>query len=377
MLPVAVKASPRLADSHLVDESRLRRLLETLSEEGRTDLHMKAGSVPKVRSKGVLEAVPDEDALTRAEVDEAAAEMVGGTTGVMLDGQLAVTYSVDGVGRFRVGAFRQRGSIAVVVRRTPDRVPKLDELGLPPQARQLAEARRGLVLVAGRRYSGRRRTLASMLDHVNHVRAAHIVAVEQPVELLHPDAMASVSQLEVGSDVASFRDGVRAGRLADADVLVVSDVNDDETATEMIRAAEDGLLVLAGMEAEDGIDAIGRFVDVFPPDQRDARRLSLAGVLVATLAQRLAPRANGEGRVPVVEVILSSPEIVVCLFDQDTLADIEQIVQRSTDAGMQSFATAAAALMMQGVIDLRGVLSVIDDWQRAHQALTETGALEI
>jgi twitching motility protein PilT len=329
-----------------------------------------------VRSKGVLEAVPDEDALTRAEVDEAAAEMLGGTTGVMLDGQLAVTYSVDGVGRFRVGAFRQRGSIAVVVRRTPDRVPKLDELGLPPQARQLAEARRGLVLVAGRRYSGRRRTLASMLDHVNHVRAAHIVAVEQPVELLHPDAMASVSQLEVGSDVASFRDGVRAGRLADADVLVVSDVDDDETATEMIRAAEDGLLVLAGIEAEDGIDAISRFVDLFPPEQRDARRLSLAGVLVATLAQRLAPRATGEGRVPVVEVILSSPEIVACLFDQDTLADIEPIVQRSTNAGMQSFATAAAALMMQGVIDLRGVLSVIDDWQRAHQALTETGALE-
>lgn len=360
-----------------MDEPRLRRLLAALSEEGATDLHLKVGSVPRVRRKGVLDPVADEEPLTRAEVDDAALRMLGTSAAVVLDGRLAVTYTVDGIGRFRVGAYRQRGSMAVVVRRTPDRVAGLDALGLPGQARHLAEAARGLVLVAGPRHSGRRRTLASMLDHANRVRAAHIVAVEQPVELLHPDAMASVSQLEVGGDVGSFVEGVRAARVADADVLVVSDVLDHETATELLRAAEDGLLVLAGMEADSGVDAVDHFVGLFPVERHDAIRLSLAGALIGTMAQRLAARAAGDGRVPVVEVVLNTSEVAACLFDASTMSGIDDVVERSGDDGMQSFAAAAADLMQRHLIDLRGVLSVVDDWQRAHRALVERGVLKI
>jgi twitching motility protein PilT len=358
-----------------VDESRLWRLLAALSEEGATDLHLKAGSPPKVRIKGVLEPVSGENRLTRPEVDDAALEMLGSAAAVVLDGQLAVTYAVDGVGRFRVSAYSQRGSTALIVRRTLDRVGTLDELGLPTQTRQLAEARHGLVIVAGQPHSGRRRTLASLLDHVNRVRAAHIVAIEQPLELLHRDVMASVSQLEVGGDVASFGDGVRAARLADADVVVVSDVTDEDVAAELVRAAEDGLLVLVGMKAAGGVDAVRRFVNLFKPEARDAVRLSLAGVLIGTVAQRLAPRARSEGRVPVVEIVMNSADVQACLFDAETLTVIEDIVERSAEQGMQSFATAAADLMAAGTVDLRGVLSVVDDWQRAHRALTERGVI--
>ena len=358
-----------------MDELRLRRLLAALSDEGATDLHLKAGSVPKVRCKGVLEAVPDETPLTRTEVDDAALQLFGTSPAVVLDGRLAATYTVDGLGRFRVCTYQQRGSTAVVVRRTPDRVPTMGALGLPRQAHEFAESRRGLVLVVGPRHSGRRRTLASMLDHINHVRAGHIVAVEQPVELLHPDAMASVSQLEVGSDVRSFADGIRAARLADADVLVVSDVDDGDAAAELVRAAEEGLLVLAGLESMTGVDAVSQLVALFPPDHQDAVRLSLAGVLVGSLAQRLAPRAVGYGRVPVVELIVTSPEVTSCLFDEQTLAGIEEIVERSGSLGMQSFATAAADLLVAGTIDLRGLLSVVDDWPHAHRVLVERGVL--
>jgi twitching motility protein PilT len=358
-----------------VDEPRLQRLLGSLCGHEATDLLLKAGSPPKVRCKGVLEAVPNESPLTRADVDDAALAMLGAAPAVVLDGQRAVTYTVDGLGRFRVGAFRQRGSTAIVVRRTPDRVATIDALGLPAQAREFAEVPQGLVLVVGRRHSGRRRTLASMLDHVNHVRAAHIVAVEQRVELLHPDAMASVSQLEVGNDVPSFGDGVRAARLADADVVVISDVVDDDTATELVRAAEDGAVVLAGMDAIAGVDALERLVGLFPANQHDRFRLSLSGVLVGTLAQRLASRAAGHGRVPVVEVILNSPEVTSCLFDEKTVSDIDEIVECSGHLGMQSFSNAAAELLMAGTIDLRGLLSVIDDWPRVHRVLVDTGVL--
>lgn len=359
-----------------VDESRLRRALGALAAEGATDLHLKAGSPPKVRRKGVLEPLPGEAPLTRAEVDDAALVLLGGAVAVVLDGRLAVSYTLDGVGRFRVSAYRQRGSVAVVVRRTPDRVGSLEELGLPAQVRDLAELPRGLVLVAGPRHSGRRRTLASMLDHVNRVRAAHVVAVEQPVELLHRDLLASVSQLEVGSDALSFADGIRAAVGADADVVVVSDVEDTDAAEEVLRAADDGLLVLAGIEAPSAVDAVRTFVSRFHAEDLDARLLAFAGVFRGAIAQRLAPRATGEGRVPVVEVVRKTDAVEQCLFDPSTFDAIDPLVDRGDGDGMQSFATAAADLMADGVIDLRGVLTVVDDWPRVHRVLSERNLLD-
>lgn len=359
-----------------MDTTRHRRLLEALSVPGATDLHVKPGSPPRVRRKGVLEAIPGEPIMARAEVEDLALVVLGACgPAALLDGGIAATHAVDGVGRFRVRAYRQRGSVAMIVRRIPDTIETLSALGLPDQVARLTEHEQGLVFVSGPPRSGRRRTLASMLDHVNRVRAAHIVAVEQPVELLHRDAMGSVSQLEVGTDVHSFGEGVNAALQADADVIVVSDVHDPDTAAAVLAGAEDGLLVLVGTEATSGVDALRRFIELFPFERRDAVRLSLAGLLRGTIAQRLAPRASGPGRVPVVEIIVATSAVCECLFDADTLGAIDGIVARSEDEGMQSFVAATTDLLTSRALDLRGALTVIDDWAALHESLEASGYL--
>lgn len=301
-----------------------------LDAEHATDLHLKPGSPPKVREKGELLVLPDEPALTKPEVDELAAEVL--TAGAVLDlqerGDGACTHAVDGLGRFRVRALRQRGSTALVVRRIPTHVESLEELGLPPVVAELAEVDRGLVLVVGPPRSGRRRTLASMLDHVNRTRAVHIVGIGRPVEILHRDVVASVSQLEVGDDTPSFADGVRAGLAADGDVIVVSDLEDDATVAAVREALDEGAVVLAGIDAVDGTEAVARLADT-----------ALERSLVATVAQRLAPRRGGNGKVAVVEVIVRG--------------DAER---------NRSFADSIAERFECGDVDLRGALEVADDW---------------
>ncbi len=359
-----------------MDQSGLRDLLLVLDEKGASDLHLKPGSPPKMRLKGSLEALVGEPSLTRGDVDKLVLELFGPLdTAFVVDNQAATTYVADGVGRFRVRAYRQRGSIAVVVRRIPDRVGSLAELGLPQQVATLAESARGLVLVAGSHHSGRRTTLASMLDHVNRTRAAHIVSIEQPLEILHRDAMGSVSQLEVGVDTPTFCAGINAAVAADGDVIIVSDLDDGTAASAALDAAEDGLLVLAGIRAPHGVEALRRFVDFFPHGHHDSVRLALAGVLVGVTAQRLAPKASGIGRVPAVEITLATPRVLECLLDPDTVGVIAQVAEDCHELGMQGFAAAIADLLEQGVIDLRGALTVADDWGQLHREMQTRGLL--
>jgi twitching motility protein PilT len=307
----------------------LRRWLASIDADRATDLHLKPGSPPKLREKGELLVLPDEPALTKPQVDELAAEVL--TRGAVADledrGDGACTHAVDGLGRFRVRALRQRGSTALVIRRIPTQVESLEELGLPPVVADLAGIDRGLVLVAGPPRSGRRRTLASMLDHVNRTKPVHVVGIGRPVEILHRDEVASVSQLEVGDDTPSFADGVRAGVAADGDVIVVSDLEDAATAAAILDALEDGAAVLAGVDAVDGAEAVARLGD--PALERH---------LVATVAQRLAPRRGG-GKVAVVEVTVTG----------DPSRD-------------RTFADSIAERFEAGEVDLRGALEVADDW---------------
>ena len=361
-----------------MDDSGFRELLLALSEKGATDLHLKPGSAPKIRRKGILEAVPGAPALTRAEVDATAADLFAvADTSELAEGSVTATHVVDGVGRFRVRAYHQRGSVAMVLRRIPDEIGTLSELGLPPQVATLAGSPHGLVLVAGPARSGRRRTLASMLDHANRTRAAHIVSVERPLELLHRDAMGSVSQLEVGVDVGTYWAGIESAMSADADVIVVSDLDDCNSATACLDAAEDGLLVMAGLDAHNGIEALRRFIDLFPYGRHDSVRLALAGALVGVTAQRLAPKASGVGRVPAVEITLASSRVLECLLDRDTVGAIASVVNDSHDAGMQSFSHAIADLLESGTINLRGALTVAEDWPELHDVMQRRGLLAL
>ena len=336
------------------DES-LRRWLGALDAEGVTDLHLKPGSPPKVRCKGALEPIPDEAALTRADVDAAVAV-------ALPNGDDARSLGMDGLGRFRVRAQRQRGSTVLVIRRIPDRVPSLAELHLPEAVATFTEPDRGLVLVGGPPRSGRRSTLASLLDHVNRTRAVHLVAVERPVEVLHRDVVASVSQIEVGVDSPSFADGVRAAIALDGDVVVVSDVDDAATVEAVLEAVEEGALVLAGMDGDGADDLLRRFVDLLPEERREPARIALAGCLVGTTSQRLAARAGDTGRVPVVEVVRATPRVREALLDADTVGAVPSLAEvRIVDA--------VADLYRRGVLDLRGAMAVTDDWSVLREVL--------
>jgi len=351
-------------------DDRLRLLLAALDGSAATDLHLKPGSPPKVRRHGSLDVVAGEPALGAGDVDELvrAALPDGALRALAANGETSATLSASGLGRFRVRAQRQRGSTLLLLRRIPDRVPSMVELGLPDAVTAMTEADRGIVLVGGPARSGRRTTLASMLDHVNRSRALHLVAVERPVEVLHRDVLASVSQLEVGFDTPTFAFGVRAAIAADGDVVFVSDVDDDGTVEAILEAVEDGALVLAGMDGDGAASLVDRFVDLLPPARRESARIALAGALVGTVSQRLAPRASGTGRVPVVEVVRATPRVREALLDGDTVGAVPGLAEIG-------FADAVAELFGRGVIDLRGALAVTDDWPALHEAMAARGLI--
>lgn len=354
----------------------LGRYLYSLGEEGATDLHLKPGSPPKLRCNGELAPLRSEATLLPAEVQEIVEHVLtdDARRSLAVSGEAWCTHAVSGIGRFRVRAFSQRGSIALVIRRIPDKVASIDELGVPQAVEELTAAPAGLVIVAGPPRSGRRTTLASMLDHLNRTRAVHVVAVERPVELLHRDVMSSVSQLEVGADTPSFAAGIHSAVASDGDVVVVSDIEDAETAEAALSAVEDGLLVLAGMDGASVVDVLGRFLGFFPAGRRDSVRLSLSAALLGTVCQRLAPTIGGAGRAPVVEVVPATTRVRELLLEADSLAAIAGLVSAGGD-GMQSFEAAIADLVEQGRIDLRGALAVTEDWDGLRQLLNERGLL--
>jgi twitching motility protein PilT len=366
-----------------VEVDRVEALLRLLvAREGGTDLHLKPGSPPRIRCKGVLEVVSDEGALDRAAVDAFVGQLLDGDGLRRLSAgeDVRCTHAVDGIGRFWVQAYRQRGSAALVIHRVRVSVASLDDLGLPASLRDLASGPRGLLLVSGLPRSGRTTTLAALVDHLNRTRAAHIVTVERPVASLHRDALASVSQLETGSDTATMATGARAARHADADILVLSDVDDAEAAAEALAAADDGLLVVAGMEAADAVDAVVRFVAWFPEAQRDEVLLTLAGVLVGATAQRLVPPANGVERIAAVEVLIASTRVRECLLerlpDDELAAGLRAVLDRGQPAGTESFEEVLADLLVAGRIDERGALAATREWPRLRAVLEQRGLIE-
>jgi twitching motility protein PilT len=234
--------------------SELDRCLRLLSErEGGTDLHLKVGSPPRVRVKGTLETLPDEPPLDKAAVDAMAAAVL--TTGAkdrfVAQREAECTYSVPGLGRFRVSAYLQRGSIALILRRVTTEARTLSSLGLPAAVGDLASAERGLVLVGGPAGAGVTTTLAALVDHVNRSRACHVVTVEDPVEVLHKDELAAVSQRQVGVDIVDIASGVASALRQDPDVVVVGRIDSAEVADAVLAACEAGCLVFAGVRGRD------------------------------------------------------------------------------------------------------------------------------
>jgi twitching motility protein PilT len=334
--------------SELLDEQ-----LRLLMRVGGSDLHVKAGVAPRVRVNGAL-IVPDGAPVLRPE-DTAAMAAAIMPAHVAEHFEIAhhadFAYVLDGRTRFRVNVYRQRHTVALVLRRVGTTLGTVAELLLPPIVEQLAEEPRGLVLVTGPTGSGKSTTLAAMIEHINATRAVNIITLEDPIEFLHDDRVASVSQREMGVDFADFTSGLRAALRQDPDVIFVGEMRDAETVDTALRAAATGHLVLSALHTESATETANRIVDFFPRHQAPQIRTVLAGALRGTVCQRLVLSADGERRVPVVETMVVNGRIQECIVDPAKTDRIAEILAEGDYYGMQTFDQDLTRLLAQGLID--------------------------
>jgi twitching motility protein PilT len=271
--------------------------------------------------------------------------------------ELDFSFALSGTGRFRVNTFRQRGSLAMVIRVIPNRIPDFKELNLPPVLSKLGEERRGLVLVTGTTGSGKSTTLAALINHINHTRTAHVVTIEDPIEFLFLNKKASVVQREIGVDTANFATALRAVLRQDPDVIMIGEMRDTETIDIALKAAETGHLVISTAHTTDTAKTVQRLLAVFAPSEQAMMRLRLAESLRAVISQRLLPRLDGKGLVPAVEVMLATRVVQECIRAEERTHEITDFVSKGRHYGMQTFDQHLLQLLQQGAISKEVALS--------------------
>jgi len=329
----------------------LMELLQELRQKGGSDLHLVADSVPRLRVDGHL--MPMAGAiLTSRDVSRFAESLLTEEQQrqVVETGEWDGAHTVPEGGRFRFHLYTQRGSLAMAVRVVSTTIPSLDELGLPSVVRGLMQKPQGLVLVTGSTGSGKSTTLAAMLDQVNQERQAHIVSLEDPIEVLHAHKNCLVSQLEVGSDVPEFHSALKGILRQDPDVVFLGELRDCETIQAALTMAETGHLTVATLHTNSAIQSLTRLTSVFPAHQQQEVRVQLSMVLEGIVLQRLVPRLQGTGRVLALEILIFSPA-VRNLIREDKLHQMYSLMQTGqAQYGMQTMNQALATLVSQKVI---------------------------
>jgi twitching motility protein PilT len=271
--------------------------------------------------------------------------------------EMDLAYGVPGLGRFRVNVFSQRGSVSMVMRSIPFGVKTLEELYLPPGLKKIAKNNRGLVLVTGATGTGKSTTLAAMIDYVNNNRTAHIVTIEDPIEFLHRDKKSIINQREIGYDTNNFSVALKSALRQDPDVILVGEMRDAETIETALTAAETGHLVFSTLHTVDATETINRIISVFPPFHQRQIRLQLSSVIKGIVSQRLVPRADGEGRVPAVEVMVGTARTKELIDNKDKTKEIRDAIQQGfISYGMQTFDQSLLSLLKQELITLEEAL---------------------
>ncbi|MBU1227798.1 MAG: type IV pilus twitching motility protein PilT [Actinobacteria bacterium] len=340
-------------------------LLTRLVEMHGSDLHLTAGTVPQVRVDGKMIPLDGGPRLTPQILQALVYALLTGDQREKLENSLELDFShpVAGLGRFRVNAFFQRGSIGVVMRAIPDAVPSLEDLNMPTAVRQFAAMSRGLVLVTGATGSGKSTTLASLIDLINETRAVHIMTVEDPIEFLHRHKRAIVNQREVGQDTTSFSIALRQALRQDPDVILVGELRDLETMATALTAAETGHLVFATLHTQTAAQSVERMIDVFPSHQQQQVRVQLAGSLQGVVTQQLVPTVEGTGRIAAVEVLVVT-SAVRNLIREGKQHQITSLMQAGGKYGMQTMDQALAMLVTAGRVSMKEAeeraLNVVD-----------------
>lgn len=329
------------------------RICRTGCDSDASDLHITVESPPLMRVHGEL-ARMDMPPLSPKDADDLLVSICpqDRIARFRATGQVDFSYSVPGTGRFRVNAFRQRGSTAFAIRILRSEIPRLEDLGLPPAVGRLAEMEEGLVLVTGATGSGKSSTLAAIIDRINQTIAGHVITLEDPIEYLHRHGKCIVNQREVGSDTMSFADGVRAALREDPDVIVIGELRDQETATVALSAAETGHLVLATLHAPRATQAVSRLVDLFPLAYQQQARLQLSDVLEGMVAQQLLPKAGGPGRVAACEVLVATTGARNAIRLGD-VRRLDEVIRAGGDSGMMTMEQSLEDLYARGAISER------------------------
>ena len=337
----------------------LNEVLQVALRAGASDIHLKAGLPPMFRVDGALVPLKDARRLPPEEISRMA-------FGIMNDYQkekfkqtneVDLAYGVPGLGRFRVNVFQQRGTLGVVLRVIPFKIQTIEQLMLPKVLEKIAAEQRGLVLVTGTTGSGKSTTLAAMIDQINATETCHIMTIEDPIEFLIRDKRSIVNQREVGVDTMSFGQALKSALRQDPDVILVGEMRDLETIETALTAAETGHLVMSTLHTLDATETINRIISAFPPYQQKQVRLQLGSVLRSVISQRLVPRADAKGRVPAIEVLLSTARVRELIEDKDRTKEIpEAIAQGNVTYGMQTFDQSLMWLLKSNVISYEEAL---------------------
>ena len=353
-------------------------LLKIAVENGASDLHLKVGTYPMMRVRGTLLPASEERRLEHEDVvTMAAAVLPSGHRDRFRDNhEVDLAYSVAGLGRFRCNSFQQRGTIGMIFRIIPMRVATIDDLMLPKILKKIAAEERGLVLVTGTTGSGKTTTLAAMVDEMNSTRTAHVMTIEDPIEYLHRDNRSIINQREIGVDTNSFAHALRSALRQDPDVILVGEMRDFETIQTALLAAETGHLVLSTLHTLDATETINRIIAVFPPHQQKQVRIQLSSVLKSVISQRLIPKVDGKGRVPAVEVLISTAFIRDCIIDKERSHLVHgAIAQGTSQYGMQTFDQSVFTLYEEGLVSYEEALrwaSNVDEFKLKVQGIHTT-----
>jgi twitching motility protein PilT len=337
------------------------KLLQRAVQKDASDIHLKTGSVPFFRLDGLVEAQEGEAVHTES-MDEIMAILLSPEqkNHFMKHGEVDLSYTEKGIGRFRVNMFRQRGSISVVMRRIKTKMLSVEQLNLPLATLRFARFQRGMVLITGTTGSGKSTTLASLIDYINDNRKVHVVTIEDPIEFVHQDRMAIINQREIGIDTRDFSSALKSVMRQDPDVILIGEMRDLETFTACISAAETGHLVFSTLHTTNVMQTVDRIIDLFPSNQHDQVRSQLSLNLRAIMCMRLLPRADGVGRVPAVEILFNNPG-VRNLIKENRIIQLPTAIQQGREEGMQDFNDSLHDLIKKKLISLETGLEISDN----------------
>ena len=337
----------------------LKEMLEQMLRSKASDLHLRVGLKPILRIDGVLHPI-ETDLISLEDMDRILNQILTEEqkTRFFKRNEMDLALSVSKMGRFRINIFRQRGTIGVAIRSVNTLVPTFEELNLPLVLREIANNRRGLAIVTGTTGSGKSTTLAAMIEHINSTRAENIVTIEDPIEYVYRDKKSIISQREVGGDTESFSTALRHAFRQDPDVILIGEIRDVDTMSIALTAADTGHFVLSTLHTLNTAETINRVISFFPPHQHQHIRLMLAATLKSIICQRLLPRSDGPGRVPAVEVLVSTSSVREYIIDpMKTSLIIELIESGAIQYGMQSFDQSIMKLYKAGLISYEEAVS--------------------